>query len=660
MNYTTLLFLTFAFVPSAAAQAPWEQWTRRSCSSFPSNGKIEGSQYDNSYFEGCTLRGAREDAVFIKNVDNFAIVGFDIADAGREGIKLSSSSGASSNTIYIVGNTVTDVEGDGIACPQRFANGVVHRNVKIWNNTVIRSAKSNNGKKRHGIYNQCQDAEVIGNYVEDNRNGNGITMRSSGVVRGNRVRYLSNNVYPAPYGINYYSDHMVGPSGILVIENNVIDYDSFVGNGNHEAIALLNPVRSPYHNEGEDGYVRSFVIRGNAIVSTDGSMHIDIDDDWQSLTDESDNVIFTSYSAVPADWTDGANEGGGGSSGDPGNSDPTSEFTARASDDDGANIAQNILDGDLDTRWSALGEGQYIEILFPETRSISSVQLAVFRGDERRQSFRIETISEDSTLTNPRDYVTAGSGLELEQFAYSADVATGIRITGFANSYNDWNSITEVVVETSSPTFTVTISASASTHQAPNRAENVLDGDLSTRWSARGDGHYLDLVFSAPRAIHSVGLAIFKGDTRRQEFSLEALDEDGNPFGSELFVSSGSTLDLERFAFEASSGHGVRITGYGNTSNNWNSITEVSIEVGRAGGGAPLALNSNSSSSGLLAPDAPDEDEELALDATTSLAPEFNESAAGCAGGGTPWHLTGWFALGLLSVFRRRRAGSVE
>ncbi|MEO0813553.1 MAG: right-handed parallel beta-helix repeat-containing protein, partial [Myxococcota bacterium] len=186
------LTVLVSFVPSATAQQPWESWEKRSCSSFPSNGKIDGAQYNNSYFEGCALRGAAEDAVFIRNVDNFAIVGFDIADAGREGIKLSSSGGATSTNIYIVGNTVTDVIGDGIACPQRHADGVVHRNVKIWNNRVVRSGITNNGKKRHGIYNQCQDAEVIGNYVEGNRNGNGITMRSSGVVRGNIVRMLRN------------------------------------------------------------------------------------------------------------------------------------------------------------------------------------------------------------------------------------------------------------------------------------------------------------------------------------------------------------------------------------------------------------------------------------------------------------------------------------
>ena len=35
---------------------------KKNCSEFPSNGKIVGSSYNNSYFEGCVLTGANEDA----------------------------------------------------------------------------------------------------------------------------------------------------------------------------------------------------------------------------------------------------------------------------------------------------------------------------------------------------------------------------------------------------------------------------------------------------------------------------------------------------------------------------------------------------------------------------------------------------------------------
>ncbi|MEO1171007.1 MAG: discoidin domain-containing protein [Myxococcota bacterium] len=641
LQLTVSITLSLAFLSAAHGQTPWDGWTRRSCSSFPSNGRIDGPAFDNSYFQGCTLSGAREDAVFIRNVDNFAIVDFDISNAGREGIKLSSSSGASSDNVYIVGNRITNVEGDGIACPQRHANGVVHRNVKIWNNRVVRSAVSNNGKKRHGIYNQCQDAEVIGNYVEDNRNGNGITMRSSGIVRGNRVRYLRNDLYPAPYGINYYSDHMVGPSRTLLIENNVIDYDSFTGNGNHEAIAILGAVNSPYHNQGSNGYVDTFIIRGNAVVSADGYDHIDIDNDWLDVIAE-DNRVFSSYDAVPSDWTEGADR-----TGDDGNSPPAPGASVSASDEDGDNVAANVLDGDLSTRWSALGNEQFLEIRFPEISAVHAVHVAIFRGDERRQDFRLEAIAADGSRFGAQDYRSSGNTLDMEAYPFEVAGAQGIRLTGYGNSYNDWNSVTEIEADAGPTPIDVTVSASA--HQSPNIPANVLDGDLSTRWSANGAGQFIELAFGSSQSVTAVHLSVFRGDTRVQDFTIEAIDSNGGLFGREDFSSSGATLELEPFSFEASDAYGIRITGFGNSSNQWNSITEVALDVLAGDRNVPVTLSSSSVQlTGRGEAGAARSGLEPALDSV---------AVGGCSSGGVGSPVAA-FALAAFMLFRRRRGGA--
>ncbi|MEO0334850.1 MAG: DNRLRE domain-containing protein, partial [Pseudomonadota bacterium] len=291
------------------------------CSDFPSSRVVDGSSYNNSYFEGCTLNGSglgsEKDGVAIKKVSNFAIVNFTISNFSRDGIKLSGASGNSSSNVYIVGNTVTNSGAHGIQCPQRHKLGVIHTGVRIWNNTVIGAALVGDGKKQHGIYSQCQDSEVIGNYVEDVRAGTGITMRSSGIVRGNRVRVITN---PYPNGINYYSDHHTGPSDTLIIENNVIDYDSISGSGDRNSIRITEETDTDeYHDSGEDGYVHSFIIRNNAIVASSGNLNIRVASFWTSTSgfsvSQSGNVVFPTWSSVPSDWTDTGSGGGGGGGG---------------------------------------------------------------------------------------------------------------------------------------------------------------------------------------------------------------------------------------------------------------------------------------------------------------------------------------------------------
>ena len=50
-------------------------------------------------------------------------------------------------------------------------------------------------------------------------------------------------------------------------------------------------------------------------------------------------------------------------------------------------------------------------------------------------------------------------------------------------------------------------SASASSFQSANRPENAIDGDLSTRWSARGRGEWIQFDLAAPSTLGAVEIA---------------------------------------------------------------------------------------------------------------------------------------------------------
>jgi hypothetical protein len=134
----------------------------------------------------------------------------------------------------------------------------------------------------------------------------------------------------------------------------------------------------------------------------------------------------------------GANAGGGaGSTCEP----------VTASGDDG-NVPANVLDGDLNTRWSANGDGQWIQLCLGDTVSVSGVQIAFYNGNNRTSTFDIQTSNNGSSWSNAATgRVSSGTSLNLETFTFTARQAKYVRILGHGNSVNAWNSYTEVKVQ---------------------------------------------------------------------------------------------------------------------------------------------------------------------------------------------------------------------
>ena len=119
----------------------------------------------------------------------------------------------------------------------------------------------------------------------------------------------------------------------------------------------------------------------------------------------------------------------------------------------------------------------------------------------------------------------------------------------------------------------VTVSASRDDGNAP---KNVLDGDPETRWSASGEKEWIAFDFGKPRQVSSVRIAWFSGDKRRTRFKV-SVSLDGRKWRDVLEgESSGKSVKPEPYSLaNPGAARHVKITCYGNTSNLWNSITEV-------------------------------------------------------------------------------------
>ncbi|WP_372661079.1 Ig-like domain-containing protein [Cohnella sp.] len=119
------------------------------------------------------------------------------------------------------------------------------------------------------------------------------------------------------------------------------------------------------------------------------------------------------------------------------------------------------------------------------------------------------------------------------------------------------------------------VSVSASSHDG-NVPENTLDGNMASRWSASGE-QWIQYDLGVVREVGAISIAYYVGNTRTSFFKVE-VSQDGEAW-QQVFSgkSSGETADHEVFAFAPTDGRYVRITGFGNNQNAWNSMSEVKL-----------------------------------------------------------------------------------
>ena len=255
------------------------------------------------------------------------------------------------------------------------------------------------------------------------------------------------------------------------------------------------------------------------------------------------------------------------------------------------NVPANTLDMNFDTRWSALGDGQWLQYDLGEAHmTVSQVSIAWFNGNQRASAFAIEVSTNGQDWTEVYSGDSSGTTLELESYTFDNVTARYVRIVGFGNSANLWNSLTEVEIvgrqdngnplppTGDDPVMLPVQAVTASAWQEPNVPANTLDMNFDTRWSALGDGQWLQYdLGEAHMTVSQVSIAWFNGNQRASAFAIE-VSTNGQDW-TEVYSgdSSGTTLELESYTFDNVTARYVRIVGFGNSANLWNSLTEVEI-----------------------------------------------------------------------------------
>ncbi len=211
-------------------------------------------------------------------------------------------------------------------------------------------------------------------------------------------------------------------------------------------------------------------------------------------------------------------------------------------------------------------------------------------------------VSADSHSTNTATISLAGTASDnnsLQQVTWTCSTGQ----SGTATGTTDWtinaialqegvNTITVTATDASGnqATDAITISYFAVVEGLPvvsvtsssddgNTAANTIDNDLSTRWSAYGDGQWIQYDLGASFDLSKILIAYAWADTINVNSEFEIFVSNNASSWSSVFKgqSSGTTLQQESYQISNAVGRYVRIVGYGNLNNDWNSITEVDI-----------------------------------------------------------------------------------
>jgi len=114
--------------------------------------------------------------------------------------------------------------------------------------------------------------------------------------------------------------------------------------------------------------------------------------------------------------------------------------------------------------------------------------------------------------------------------------------------------------------------------QEENGAENVIDEDINTRWAAEGvQGQWICLELDDTYPIEKIGTSWMSGNARTYKMKIE-ISIDGAIWETVFDgQSSGTTNDIEYVSANGKIAKYIRVTAYGNSANNWNSLTEFVV-----------------------------------------------------------------------------------
>ncbi|MFP2933657.1 heparin lyase I family protein [Pyxidicoccus sp. 3LG] len=107
------------------------------------------------------------------------------------------------------------------------------------------------------------------------------------------------------------------------------------------------------------------------------------------------------------------------------------------------NVPANTLDDRMDTRWSQLGKGAWIDYDLGATKSVGGATIAWHSGNTRANTFTVNVSTDGINYTQVYSGRSSGTTSNAETYTFPSVSARRLRIYVNGNTLNDWASIAE-------------------------------------------------------------------------------------------------------------------------------------------------------------------------------------------------------------------------
>jgi len=255
-----------------------------------------------------------------------------------------------------------------------------------------------------------------------------------------------------------------------------------------------------------------------------------------------------------------------------------------ASGADALNPPSHAIDQNINTRWSNLGLGSWIQLDLGKENVICSIGINWHRGNERINSFVIAVSKDGKTFTNVFSGKSDGSSLTEQNYNTQSKTGRFVRVTVTANTQSNWISISELKVFGYKPISESCVNSpisqvTAASSQAGFPPSNLVDNNLNTIWSNYGIGSSIQIDLGTSKRICNLDIAWYKGNERQNNFVIST-SQDGKSFKNVLSTaSSGKSTSYEKYVFSDNLARYIKITINGNTQNNYASIAEIRAQA---------------------------------------------------------------------------------
>ncbi|RKH04712.1 carbohydrate-binding protein [Corallococcus sp. CA053C] len=182
--------------------------------------------------------------------------------------------------------------------------------------------------------------------------------------------------------------------------------------------------------------------------------------------------------------------------------------SVKASGDDGAgSVAANSMDDKLDTRWSSLGKGQWIDYDLGATKGLGGVSVAWHQGNTRINTFTVSVSPDGMSYTQVYSGKSLGTTTAAETYSFTPVNTRRVRISVQGNNLNDWASIAEARP------------CAGTVNPAPTPGGIVWRGDFESGDRAQWDGTQM---------VSSDRLQVIPSPVREGGYALKATVKQGD------------------------------------------------------------------------------------------------------------------------------------